>query len=211
MALAMGLWSVQAIPAQGEEQNVQVPITPPGAGSADIDFKDLPRAIDSESGVFGLPLGASLEDTVARFGSPNGLARLGGGRTALFYGTALTMVFEDGALSEVQYQNMGQLKFNLESEEHPFFDHVKWELGPGIQRGMKFKEAAELLGREDAEPDYELTAVADNGVRFKLSFSSTQWSEDRWFKLTGFTMRRGSSDSSAQPFMVPIPAGPDQE
>jgi len=190
-----------------DSEGVRISLLPPGECPEGFDYGKLPREVGPEKGVFGLPMGASLAQARDRLGPANGLARLGSGRTALFYGQNLVLVFEDGALVRAGSERHGPLA-QLDGDPHPFFDDVDWTFGPGLKAGMAFAEVAERIGRPNAKADYRVRYVADNGVRVTLQFVSSRINGgDPTFKLNGFWMSGSGAHGPVQPYSVTVPGG----
>jgi hypothetical protein len=193
--------------AAADAKGVRISLLPPGECAKDFDYSQVPRDSGPEKGVFGLPMGASLAEARDRLGPANGLARLGSGRTALFYGQSLILVFKDGELARAGSERHGPLA-QLKGDPHPFFDDVDWSFGPGLKPGMPFAEVVERLGRPEAERDYRVRYVADNGVRVTLKFVSSRINDsDPTFELNGFWMVGSGARGPVQPFAVTVPGG----
>lgn len=186
----------------------RVPVlAPPEEASRGFDYGDLPHRVGPEAGLFGLPLGASLDEALAHLGPANGLVQLGDGRNALFYGRKLVLIFRDGLLVRAGSPMPSPLTYTLDAAPHPFFDKTEWVIGPGIRRGMGFEEVAERLGRTDAQPAFRMEFEADNGVGVALEFasrSSNFLGSD--YVLHGFWLRGAGVDGPVSPYR-PAPPG----
>ena len=133
------------------------------------ELKD--RLIDPSRGLYGLPFGATEEETVQRFGKPVGIIELNESRRAYLYGKAHLLMFKKGNFSKLivaEYIFAWRLQTLLDADL--WFDRDSWTLTPGIKRGMSLDTVAKLLKRDIPQGSH-LWKYTDGDAQVELRFS----------------------------------------
>ncbi len=134
--------------------------------------KDRSRTIDPDSGVYGIPFGATEEELVNDLGNPSGIVHITSNRRALLYGKSHFFVFRNGAFRELMISDhLVDWRLAQKMDGQPFFDTEAWTLAPGIASGMSFEEVRKILGRPNAIPTYRLDFDGDRSL-VQLRFAS---------------------------------------
>jgi len=109
---------------------------------------DLP--IDPAKSIFGLPLGMTQDEVIARLGQPACKLDLRKGKTALIYGSDLALSFWDGLLGGAVLQEgvFNYRDFELGADPHNALHRNAWSFTNGIRCGMTFAEFKKLAGKK---------------------------------------------------------------
>jgi len=106
--------------------------------------------IDPAKSIFGLPLGSTQDEVIARFGQPVCKLDLRKGKTALIYGSDLALAFWDGLLGgAVLYEGLfNDPAFELGTDSKNVIPGNAWSFTNGIRCGMTFAEFKKLAGNK---------------------------------------------------------------
>jgi hypothetical protein len=106
--------------------------------------------IDPAKSIFGLPLGSTQDEVIARFGKPVCKLDLRKGKTALIYGSDLALTFWDGLLGgAVLYEGLfNDPAFELGTDSKNVIPGNAWSFTNGIRCGMTFAEFKKLAGNK---------------------------------------------------------------
>lgn len=132
--------------------------------------------IDPDKSIFGIPLGTTEDEFIAKYGKPMGYLRLDSDETAMLYGKSHAFIFKDGQLGGVLL-TYNTLDWDLSKglrETQLFPSYNGWELSNGLKPEMTLADARKILGdkltAEDSHGRYHQQYLTDKS-RVKLSFS----------------------------------------
>lgn len=105
--------------------------------------------IDPAKSIFGLPLGSTQDEVIARLGQPACKLDLRKGETAHIYGNDLALVFWDGLLGGAVLQEglFNSHDFELGKDFNNAFHRNAWSFPNGIRHGMALAEFKKLAGK----------------------------------------------------------------
>jgi hypothetical protein len=104
--------------------------------------------IDPAKSIFGLPLGSTQYEVIARLGQPACKLDLRKGKTALIYGSDLALTFWDGLLggAVVKEGLFYDPDFALGTDSKNVIQRNAWSFTNGMRYGMTFAEFKKLAG-----------------------------------------------------------------
>ncbi len=144
-------------------QDVRAKVSPASSTARANDLIDL-----SKKTFFGIPLGTSEDEVIAKFGPATGYARIDGTQTVVLYGPSVGLLFSGGKLAGVRLSRQ-LLDYRLANEmkaQTPF-DGMQWKLSNGIQKDSSLPDVKRLLGSKLQEQSYT-TYFMENGLRVDL-------------------------------------------
>jgi hypothetical protein len=148
--------------------------------------------IDPDKSFFGIALGASEDEALARLGKPDGYLRLNAMTTAMLYGKSMALLFTEGKLSGLRLT--GQVidyPLSQRMSPNPDFDDLRWELANGLHKESTLKDAKRILGPAlRSEKDQWLYETDAAVVRLDFSRTSDQGDPDEIQTLRGLTIDR---------------------
>lgn len=154
------IFALLAAPAFGQEDvrsKVAEASQEPGANSL----------IDPDKSIFGIPLGTTEDEFIAKYGKPMGYLRLDGDETAMLYGKSLAFIFKEGRFGGVLL-TYNTLDWDLSMgirESQMFPSYNSWELSNGLKPDMTLADARKILGdkltSEDSHGRYHQQYLTD--------------------------------------------------
>lgn len=125
------------------------------------------QTVDLESGVFGLPLGSSVEQSFEHFGTATANFELADSLQLVAYGRDFWLSFVDGKLSSVTNQNqwftntfLNMLAFDNR------FESQQWQSISKVSRNMPLAQAVKLL---ETQPSSETKIqLQQHGIQLEL-------------------------------------------
>ena len=136
-----------------------------------VSEQQLESRIDFDS-VYGIRLGASVEQLVGQLGEADGVIDVTAGIEAYYYGPNNLFYFEQGRL--VRFETNPQL-LPTRVQTQPQFDNVladvEWQLPGGILRGMPMALVDRYIGSEVTSRDEHVWSLEQAQGRLDLHFA----------------------------------------
>ncbi|MEG0973641.1 MAG: hypothetical protein RSD57_05145 [Comamonas sp.] len=164
-------------------QDIRAKVLPASSTNHVSDLIDL-----SKKTIFGIPLGTSEDEVIAKFGPATGYARINGRQTVVLYGRSVGLLFNSGKLAGVRLTGM-LLDYRLANEmktQTPF-DDIQWKLSNGIPKDSSLADVKRLLGSKLQDQRYNIYFM-ENGLRVDLdihTFSSNGETPDQTVRRIG--------------------------
>lgn len=151
--------------------------------------------IDSESGIFGIPYGASEDELIAKLGMPIGYLRLSPGNTAMIFGKSRAFLFSANKLIGVRItDSLLDWKLSLAAASVSpceAGDRPHWKLNNGIKDGMNMAEVKNLLGQSLSGDKYQ-TYYETTTSRVELDFAhyEDEGDTDKAYRISGLLVKK---------------------
>ena len=118
-------------------------------------FQGRDTAIDPDSSVYGVKFGSTEAEVVAAFGEPQGVIIINIAKKAFLYGHSHLFIFRKGKFRELMVSDhVIDWRVTKQMEDHPFFDHGRWVIKPGLRKEMSFTKVLKVLNRPNGKPKY---------------------------------------------------------
>ena len=130
-----------------------------------------------DTGIYGMPYGASEDAFIAKFGKPTGYFRITDAESGMLYGKSHVFFVTNGGLSGVRVtQDVLDWRIANAMPKSTTFDLRAWQLDNGIRDGMNLVEVKRILGDRLSEDRYHKFYTTDR-ARVDLDFMRTQGKE----------------------------------